>query len=106
MITGLNGISRHNGRVGLTWAVTPKLFITPSLIIRSTPENVVPGNLGNELRTPYKVNLNVLWKAAEHMEFYANVRNLTNNHYALAGTVGQAIPQEGISGMLGFRIKW
>jgi len=40
------------------------------------------------------------------VEFYANVRNMTNNHYALGGTVGQAIPQEGISGMLGFRIKF
>lgn len=106
MITGLNGISRHNGRLGLTWAVTPKLFITPSLVIRSTPDNVIPGNLGSEIQTPYEVNLNVLWQAAEHVEFYANVRNLTDNHYALGGTVGQAIPQEGISGMLGFRIKF
>ncbi len=106
MITGLNGISRHNGRVGLTWAVTPKLFVTPSLVIRSTPDNVIAGNLGNELQTPYEVNLNVLWQAAEHVEFYVTARNLTDNHYALGGTVGQAIPQEGISGMLGFRIKW
>jgi len=106
MNTGLVGISRHNGRLGLTWAVTPKLFVTPSLVIRSTPDNVAPGNLGRELETPYEVNLNVLWQAAEHVEFYANVRNMTNKHYALGGTVGQAIPQEGISGMLGFRIKF
>jgi outer membrane receptor for ferrienterochelin and colicin len=104
--SGLKGISRHNGRFGLTWAVTPKLFVTPSLVIRSTPENVLPGRLGAELETPYEFNLNVLWQAAKHVDFFANVRNLTDNHYALAGTVGQAIPQEGISGMLGFRIKF
>lgn len=102
----LNGISRHNGRVGLTWAVTPRLFVTPSLVIRSTPDNVAPGNLARELRTPYEVNLNVLWQATDKMEFYANIRNLTDNHYALGGTVGQAIPQESINGMLGFRIKF
>ena len=31
--TGLPGISRHNVRLGVTWAATPKLFITPSLVL-------------------------------------------------------------------------
>ena len=106
LTTGLQGISRHNGRFGFTWAVTPKLFITPSLVIRSTPENVIPGHLESELQTPYEVNLSVLWQAAEHVDFYGSVRNLTDHHYALAGTVGQALPQEGISGILGFRIRF
>jgi outer membrane receptor protein involved in Fe transport len=106
LTTGLQGISHHNGRFGFTWAVMPKLFITPSLVIRSTPENVDPGHLGSELQTPYEVNLYALWQAAEHVDLFANVRNLTDNHYALAGTVGQAIPQEGISGVLGFRIQF
>lgn len=106
LTTGLTGISHHNGRFGFTWAVTPSLFITPSLVIRSTPENVIPGHLGGELRTPYEVNLSVLWQAAEQVEVFANVRNLTDNHYALGGTVGQAIPQEGISGVFGFRIRF
>jgi outer membrane receptor for ferrienterochelin and colicin len=104
--TGLRGISRHNGRLGFTWAVTPKLFITPSLVIRSTPENVNAGNLEHELQTPYEVNLNVLWQAARNVEFFATVRNLTDHHYALAGTVGQAIPQETIGGVLGVRVKF
>jgi outer membrane receptor protein involved in Fe transport len=105
-VTGLQGISRHNGRFGFTWAVTPKLFITPSLVIRSTPENVDPGQLGHELQTPYEVNLNVLWQAAEHVDVFATVQNLTDHHYALGGTVGQAIPQEGISGVFGFKIQF
>jgi outer membrane receptor protein involved in Fe transport len=104
--TGMKGISRHNGRLGFTWAVTPKLFITPSLVIRSTPENVHEGHLGRELQTPYEVNLNVLWKPAEHLEVFATVRNLTDHHYALSGTVGQAIPQEGVGGMVGVRISF
>lgn len=104
--TGLNGISHHNGRVGFTWAITPRLFITPSLVIRSTPENVNAGHLSHELQTPYEINLYALWQAAEHLDFFASVRNLTDNHYALSGTVGQAIPQEGISGMLGFRMSF
>ena len=106
LTTGLEGISHHNGRFGFTWAVTPKLYITPSLVIRSTPENVDPGHLAAELQTPYEVNLNVLWQAAEHVEFFATIRNLTDNHYALGGTVGQAIPQEGISGVFGFRLQF
>ena len=55
--TGLPGISRHNGRLGVTWAITSKLFVTPSLDIRSTPENVNPGVLADELRTPYDIDL-------------------------------------------------
>ena len=106
LTTGLDGISHHNGRFGFTWAVTPRLFITPSLVIRSTPENVLPDRLGRELRTPYEVNLNVLWQAAEHVEFFASVRNLTDNHYALGGTVGQAIPQETFSGVAGIRLSF
>lgn len=104
--TGLAGISHHNGRFGLTWAVTPRFFITPSLVIRSTPENVDPGHLAHELETPYEVNLNVIWQPAEHVDVFATVRNLTNNHYALGGTVGQATPEEGISGVVGFRVQF
>ena len=106
LTTGLTGISHHNGRFGFTWAVTPRLFVTPSLVIRSTPENVIPGHLGRELETPYEVNLNVLWQAREHVEIFANVRNLTDNHYALSGTVGQAIPQETFSGVAGIRFSF
>lgn len=104
--TGLKGISQHNGRLGLTWAITPSLFVTPSLVIRSTPENVNAGNLERELKMPYEVNLHVLWQAAEHVELFATVRNLTDHHYALSGTVGQAIPQETISGVVGLRLSF
>ena len=106
VISGLQGISKHNGRVGITWAITPKLFFTPSLVIRSTPENVTAGTLGEELGTPYEVNLYVLWVVNKHVEVFASARNLTDNHYALYGIYGVAVPQEALSGVLGARVTF
>jgi len=106
VMSGLQGISKHNGRAGVTWAITPKLFATPSLVIRSTPENVSPGTLGGELGTPYEVNFHVLWMASEHIEVFANLRNITDNHYALYGIYGLAVPQETFSGVLGVRVTF
>ena len=107
-ISGLPGISRHNGRLGVTWAVTPKLFITPSLVIRSTPEDVPPGVLKQQLDLPYDINLYVLYAATKHLELFFQLRNLTDNRYALAGFAqgGQAIPQETLSGVIGARLVY
>lgn len=95
---GLPGISRHNGRAGLTWAATAKLFITPSLAIRSTPEHVAAGALRDEVRLPWDVNLHVLFNAHRHLDLFLNVRNVLDHRYALRGTTGgarpDAIPQE------------
>ncbi|MFZ2639502.1 MAG: TonB-dependent receptor [Verrucomicrobiia bacterium] len=104
--SGLQGISKHNGRLGITWAITPKLFVTPSLVIRSTPENVSSGTLDAELDTPYEVNLYMLWAATKHVDVFANVRNLTDNHYALYGISGVAVPQEALNGVLGVRVTF
>ena len=106
--SGLPGISRHNSRIGATWAITPKLFVTPSLEIRSTPENVPPGALGSALQTPYDINLYILYEMTKHVEVFANLRNITDNHYALGGFAlgNQAIPQETFNGVLGVRIHW
>jgi outer membrane receptor protein involved in Fe transport len=99
LCTGLPGISRHNGRVGVTWAVTPQLFVTPSLVIRSTPENINPGPLQNETKTPWDVNLYVLFNAHRHLDLFLNIRNAFDHHYALRGITSSgakmdAIPQE------------
>ena len=112
--TSMPGISRHNGRLGLTWAITPQLFVTPSLVIRSTPENVDSGALGAELGTPYEVNFNVLWAVTKNIEVFADLRNITDNHYALAGfwtsagnnTLNLPVPQETFSGVLGVRVTF
>lgn len=108
METGLTGISRHNGRLGMTWAPFSKLFITPSLVIRSTPENVPPGALADEVKVPWEVNLHVLYQATRHVEYFADVRNLTDHHYALGGfgEGNRAIPQETLHGMIGLRASF
>jgi outer membrane receptor protein involved in Fe transport len=106
--TEMPGISQHNVRLGTTWAITSKLFVTPSLDIRSTPENVPTGVLGGELQIPYTFNLHVLYTPTKHVEFFATVHNLTNNHYALGGFAyqGQAIPQETLGAVLGVRLVY
>lgn len=100
---GLMGISRHNGRVGLTWAVTSRLFVTPSAVVRSMPKDVDSGALADELESPYEVDLHVLYKASRRLDTFATVKNLTNHKYALGGVTGQAQPQETISAVAGVR---
>ena len=106
VVSGLNGISQNNFRLGATWAITPKLFFTPSLIARSTPRNVDPGPLASELQNPWEINLHMLYAATSYLEFYADLRNITDNHYALAGFVGEAIPQETFNGVIGARVSF
>jgi outer membrane receptor protein involved in Fe transport len=106
MRTGLPGISRHNGRIGATWAVTRKLFVTPSLSIRSTPEHVMPGRLGRQLDTPYEVDLHVQYNITDDLRAFIDVRNLTNHKYALGDFVGAAYPQEGIHGVAGISLQF
>src|SRR5205823_7251668 len=66
------GVSKHSGRLGVTWAATPRLFITPSLVIRSTPQNVLPSNgvtsshsLARQLDTPYHIDLSVIYRVTK-----------------------------------------
>ena len=101
--SGLNGISAHNGRLGVTWAATSKWFVTPSLMIKSTPENVEPGALAHELRTPYQADLYVLYNLTKALDLFADLRNITDHHYASTGLYGTAVPQETFSGVLGVR---
>ena len=104
--TGLKGISEHNFRLGATWAVTPKLFVTPSLVARSTPRNVNPGTLPNELENPWEANLHILYTPTEQLQFYVDLRNITNNHYALTQFTPTASPQETFSGVFGLRLSF
>ena len=105
--TGLPGISRHNGRLGVTWAVTPKLFITPSLVIRSTPENIRnAGVLGHQLDTPYQFNLAAQYNITPQVRAFAEIENVTNHKYALGDISGSAYPQETIHGVVGLQIDF
>lgn len=103
-ISGLKGISSHNFRLGATWAVTPKLFITPSLVARSTPQNLSAGRLEGELQTPWEIGLHVLYRPTDSLEFYVGLKNVTDNHYALTGFLPVAVPQETFSGVIGLRV--
>lgn len=105
LVSGLQGISTHNFRLGATWALSDHWFITPSLVARSTPRNLDPGRLGDELSNPWEVNLHVLYRPNDKMEFYMGLRNITNNRNAATGLARNAIPQETFGGVIGFQFK-
>lgn len=100
---GLDGISAQNLRLGSTLAPAPRLFLTPSLTLRSTPANIGAGALERELKTPWEANLYLLYSADENMELFADLRNITNHKYALRGSRGLAVPQETFRGVMGVR---
>lgn len=102
--TGLPGISQHNGRVGVTWALTSCFSITPSLVIRSRPQGLGPDASPLEERLPYEVNLFALWSMTKNIELFADMRNITDNRYALTSVAGWAAPQEAFNGMVGLRL--
>ena len=100
-------IPAHNVRAGLTWAILPNLSVTPSLVLRSTPENLPPATYdgaGVSLKTPYEVNANVLYTPIEILDVFVTGRNLTNHKYALRGVSGPAV-QEPIAVMGGVRLR-
>ena len=113
------GVSKHSGRLGVTWAATRKLFITPSLVIRSRPQNVVPANgdgfirsLDRQLDLPYQIDLAVVYRISDNVDFFIDIRNLTNHKYALGGFNGDghgrvfALPGETINGVVGLQISY
>ena len=104
--SGLKGISQHNFRLGATWAITPQLFVTPSLVARSTPRNVDPSFLQSELSNPWEANLHILYTPTDYLQFYADLRNITNNHNALTQFTPVANPQETFSGVFGVRLSF
>lgn len=113
IVSGLPALSAHNARAGVTWAATPKLFITPSLVVRSTPQNIDSSRFGGQIDNPYSLNLYILYTVDAHLELFTELRNITDNHYGLGGSraagPGQpvrAIPQETFSGVIGVRYSY
>jgi hypothetical protein len=105
--SGLQQISRHNVRAGLTWTIIPGLSVTPSLVFRSTPENLGDSylDMGVSLNNPYEVNLHAVYTPIRFLDVFATVRNLTNNKYALRGVAGPAL-QEPFAAMAGLRFHY
>jgi outer membrane receptor protein involved in Fe transport len=108
--TGLQQVSAHNVRLGVTWNIIDGLSVTPSFVYRSTPENLNPltynfANVGVSLKHPYELNLSVLYSPVEMLDVFVTGRNLTNHKYALRGVSGPA-PQEPITIMIGLRARY
>jgi outer membrane receptor protein involved in Fe transport len=108
--TGLQQVSAHNVRLGVTWNIIDGLSVTPSFVYRSTPENLSPENydypnVGVSLKHPYELNLSVLYSPVEMLDVFLTGRNLTNHKYALRGVSGPA-PQEPITIMSGLRARY
>lgn len=105
-ITKLPQISRHNVRWGVTIAALRNLYMTPSVVFRTTPENMTPLNhLSNEIRNPYEINLHLLYETTQQLSFFANFKNLTDNRYALRGIIGPN-PQEAFRAAIGAEWKF
>lgn len=108
MTLPMAGVSTHNGRVGLTWFPIPKLSITPSLMIRSKPENYtwLAGTEGSMNTLPYSVDLFALYNFSKNIDIYAKITNLTDNHYGLPNIAGDEAPQETISATAGLLVRF
>lgn len=101
--TGLNNISAVNIRFGFTWEPIKNLCITPSLIFRTTPENVKDATgLDEELKNPYEINAHVSYEPLKRLTFFIDGENITNHKYALKGVIGPT-PQEPIRILGGVR---
>jgi hypothetical protein len=89
-VSGLPQISRHNVRLGTTVVLFKRLSITPSLVLRSTPENLTPfyENAGVSLDTPHEINLSVVFTPIDALDAWVNVRNASHRRYALRGISG------------------
>ena len=58
------------------------------------------------MRNPWEANLYILYQPTNNLGLYADLRNITNNHYATTGFLPNAIPQETFSGVIGMRLSF
>ena len=94
-VSGLPVISRHNIRAGVTVNILRNLSLTPSLVLRSTPENQTPfyTESGLDMKWPYEVNANLVFSPIEALDIFVTARNATNHLYALRGVSGPALQE-------------
>jgi outer membrane receptor for ferrienterochelin and colicin len=94
-VFGLPQISRHNVRLGTTLAIIKQLTITPSLVLRSSPENLPAtySDAGVSLETPYEVNVSVVFTPVDALDVFAYLRNASSRLYALRGVSGPALQE-------------
>lgn len=107
-VSGLDGLSAVNVRAGITYKPFDGLAITPSLVLRSTPENLTQPEtplLVDESKLPYELNAHVRYSPTSWFEVFANGRNLTNHHGALRGLVAPT-PTETLQVSGGVRLSF
>ncbi len=103
---GLERLSSKNVRLGATWQPMPAMQVTPSLVYRSTPENIsVFNGLEDETDNPYWLNLYLSYHPASNVKTYLRIDNMTDNRIALRGLSGPA-PQESRSIRLGITYQY
>jgi outer membrane receptor protein involved in Fe transport len=116
--SGLQQISHHNVRGGVTWSILSNLSVTPSFMWRSKP--VIPPSLttpsatnpfpayyvpGIDFEHPWEVNFNAIYTPVKALDVFVTLRNVTNHKYAVRGISGPA-PQEPFSGYAGARFRY
>jgi outer membrane cobalamin receptor len=106
-VSGLPQISRHNVRFGGTVAILRNLTLTPSLVFRSSPENLTDTyrDAGVSLDNPYEINVSAVFTPVSWLDAFVNVRNATVRRYALRGISGPAL-QEPLSVLGGLRFRY
>jgi outer membrane receptor protein involved in Fe transport len=105
-----NGTSSNNYRLGTTVGWFDNLYTTVSLSARSRPTGVDVGALNEELGRIYEVNAYALYSPTKHVDLFADVRNATNNHYAVAGGFDPintiAVPAQTFRAMAGVQLHY
>jgi hypothetical protein len=117
--TGLvPGISAHNFRLGVSYAVLKNLFATMSVMVRSTPEGLVddpqPGystgsvnaTLRQAIQNPWQLNAHILYSPFKYLDVYADLQNFTNHKSALTGAFLNAYMQNTFQGLLGVKFNY
>jgi len=103
--TSLPQISRHNVRFGFTWDIWENLKVTPSVIYRSTPDDLVTTDLADQIRNPTEFNLYLLYTPFDNFDLFAEYRNIGDREYALKGVLGP-MPQETFRATAGARWRF
>lgn len=107
-VGGLDGLSAVNVRAGLTFRPIDGLALTPSLVLRSTPQNLAQPEqplLVDESKLPYELNAFVRYSPTEWVEGFVGARNLTAHRGALRGVV-TPVPQESLQISGGVRLSF
>lgn len=99
------GVSMHNFRLGVTVAILENLYTTAS--VRSIPENLhTPSYLEGLIDMPWEINAHIVYSPIPCIDLFADLRNLTNHKYYLAGLTGDPYPIQAFQGSGGLRYSF